>query len=105
ELAEHLTSLGHTSIAYLDYAAPKDTFSERFRLLETSLERAGAAIVHRAVATQMSVASGRTEFEERWPRWRAVGVTAVVAADDVLAYGVLAGAARLGVRVPEQLSV
>jgi len=32
-------------------------------------------------------------------------VTAVVCGDDLLAYGVLAAAARLGIRVPDDLSI
>lgn len=45
------------------------------------------------------------EFENAWPAWREAGVTAIVCGDDLLAYGVLAAAARLGVRVPDDLSV
>ena len=45
------------------------------------------------------------EFEKAWPAWREAGVTAVVCGDDLLAYGVLAAAARLGIRVPDDLSI
>ncbi len=104
-LASHLRDLGHRRIAYLDLARAKDTFAIRRSLLGAHLSARGAVLTETASCTEDTVEAGRAVFLENWPRWLISGVTAVVCADDVLAYGVLLGARELGVAVPGTLSV
>ncbi|MBX3309843.1 MAG: LacI family DNA-binding transcriptional regulator [Cryobacterium sp.] len=105
QIAEHLTSLGHRWIAYLDVRRSKDTFVQRREGLEESLRANGGDIVATAFADELSVAEGSKVFRSAWPEWDAVGVTAVVCADDILAFGVVGAAHSTGVSIPGRLSI
>ncbi|HEU4849147.1 MAG TPA: LacI family DNA-binding transcriptional regulator [Terrimesophilobacter sp.] len=105
QIAEHLTSLGHRWIAYLDVRRSKDTFVQRRDGLEETLRAHGADIVATAFANELSVAEGAKVFRAAWPEWEAVGVTAVVCADDMLAFGVVGAAHSIGVSIPRRLSI
>src|SRR5690606_35074772 len=89
QLAEHLASLGHRRVAYLDVRRSKDTFVQRREGLEQGLEARKAHIVGIAFADELSVAEGSAVFRSSWPEWEALDVTAVVCADDLLAFGVV----------------
>jgi LacI family transcriptional regulator len=104
-LASHLADLGHRRVAYLDLARAKDTFAIRRALLGSGLAAREGSLVSAATADEITVSAGRAAFLAAWPDWRDAGVTAIVCADDVLAYGVLLGARELGVAVPGTLSV
>jgi len=105
QIAEHLTTLGHRSIAYLDVSRSKDTFEQRREALRSSLRANGADLVATALAGELSVAEGSSVFRSVWPEWDALGVTGVVCADDILAFGVVGEAHSLGIPIPERLSV
>jgi len=105
DLAAHLLALGHTRIAYLDVHPDKDTFTFRRRSLAAHLSAGGATIVGETDAADISVGAAETAFTSAWPEWDERDVTAVVTADDVLAYGVYAGARAAGVGIPSRLSV
>jgi DNA-binding LacI/PurR family transcriptional regulator len=104
ELAEHLLTLGHRRVVYLDVDRAKETFHLRRTVINTALTAAGATMtVSRVRVADIATA---TDFAEAHARdWVATGVTAIVCADDLIAYGVLLGAAAAGVDVPGQLSV
>ncbi|WP_043497768.1 LacI family DNA-binding transcriptional regulator [Georgenia sp. SUBG003] len=100
EAVDHLVDLGHRRLAYL--AGPGSSWSnaERRRAL---LERATERRVHAVV-----LAERRPEHEEGVAAADDVarsGATAVVAFDDVLAQGLMAGLGQLGVSVPSDVSV
>jgi LacI family transcriptional regulator len=104
QLADHLAELGHRRIAYLDATRPWPTFAERRRHLTQALKQRVGGTVVRARA-DINVDSARAVVRESWQDWVRDGVTAVVAAADVMAYGVMTELADLGVSVPGQLSV
>ncbi len=103
-LARHLLGLGHRRIGLV--AGPEDHLASRDRRsgFLAELERGGVSAERvQCVPGDFSFASGMAagiELLAREPR-----VTAVFACNDDMASGVLAAAARLGVAVPEALSV
>ncbi len=105
QIAEHLASLGHRRVAYLDVRRSKDTFVQRREGLEQSLANRKAHVVGIAFADELSVAEGSKVFLSTWPEWEALGVTAIVCADDLLAFGVVGAAHSLGIPIPKQLSI
>ncbi|KQO61515.1 hypothetical protein ASF23_12160 [Curtobacterium sp. Leaf261] len=72
---------------------------------------AGAAVAGAPVdsttpaAADLDLAAAAEVAAHVLPTWRAAGATAVVCAADTLAYGLLAAAAGLGIRVPDELAV
>lgn len=102
---EHLLSFGHRRIGHVAGPPPTDTAARRRAGYERALTAAGIALEERLVvaASDYAAAAGAEAAAvllaaERRP-------TAVFAANVVIAIGVLAAAARLGIRVPEELSV
>ncbi|WP_031013982.1 LacI family DNA-binding transcriptional regulator [Streptomyces sp. NRRL F-5727] len=96
----HLLALGHRRFLHLASAAPSWTFDVRAAALGEALR--GAEV--RTVRSPLTVAAARETAEAALaapgPR-----PTAVVCDDDILAAGVCKAARRLGLRVPEDLSV
>lgn len=100
QIAEHLASLGHRSIAFL--AGPRTSWSgakrwqsiaaaaEQLELDATRLGPFNPTIAGGAAAADAALVSG---------------ATAVIAFNDLLALGVIQRLAERGVRVPDQLSV
>ncbi|GHG40114.1 LacI family DNA-binding transcriptional regulator [Streptomyces zaomyceticus] len=96
----HLLGLGHRRFLHLASAAPSWTFDVRAATLAHALS--GAEV--RTVRSPLNIADA----------WEAAGLalaapgprpTAVICDDDILAVGVCKAARRLGLRVPEDLSV
>jgi len=109
-IGQHLARLGHRDVAYLDFAASRWS-TERQRGLRSALAEAGACL------TVFEVAAPSAEAGEAVAAQVLVGLgaagaagaaqapTAVVAYNDLIAIGFLHEARRLGVSVPQQLSV
>lgn len=108
ELAtRHLVELGHRRIAFIGDTPPEFRFDwsrDRTHGYERALERAGIALRPeyvregtRSVHVARSVAAELLELDEP--------PTAIFAASDTQALGVLEAARSLGLRVPEDLSV
>jgi LacI family transcriptional regulator len=100
EAVDHLTDLGHRRIAYL--AGPGSSWSNAERR-SAFLERSAAREIDAVV-----LAERRPEHEEGVTAADDVvrsGATAVVAFDDVLAQGLMAGLAQRGIPVPGDVSV
>jgi DNA-binding LacI/PurR family transcriptional regulator len=100
EALRHLASLGHTRLAYL--AGPKGSWaaSERRTAVRRTSRSAGMDVV--------DIAVGDPTFEAAAEAAAGVpgtGATAVVAFNDQMALGVMAALARLGVAVPDEVSV
>ncbi|SOC53774.1 transcriptional regulator, LacI family [Ornithinimicrobium cerasi] len=98
--AEHLVSLGHTRIGHV--AGPADWAEARLRTvgLERVLAERGLEVVAK-VDGDWSARAGH----EAWPVLRDAGVTAVYAANDQMALGLLSAMCEDRLRVPEDVSV
>lgn len=100
EALDHLSALGHTSIAFLSGPAGSWMSGTRW-----------AALLERAPALGMSIVEigpgvptldgGRAAL----PRVVAAGVTAVIAYNDLMAIGLLRAAAERGIDVPGRMSI
>ncbi|MFE0106813.1 LacI family DNA-binding transcriptional regulator [Streptomyces sp. NPDC059009] len=102
QVTEHLLGLGHRRVLHLAADVDSWTFVVRARALAAALDGTGTSV--RTVAAPLSVESARTVAETALtapgPR-----PTAIVCDDDFLAAGACKAARRLGLRVPEDLSV
>ncbi|MGW1890893.1 LacI family DNA-binding transcriptional regulator [Streptomyces sp. NPDC002004] len=102
QVTRHLLDLGHRRFLHLASAVPSWTFDVRAEALADALGGTGVAL-DKATAP-LAVDAGRAAAEAALslpgPR-----PTAVVCDDDMLAAGVCKAARRLGLRVPEDLSV
>jgi DNA-binding LacI/PurR family transcriptional regulator len=105
---EHLIALGHRRIAYVgpvpDHVAHTETPLQRLNSFEATLAdhalRAPAAFIVDAEWTAVSAARAVSPILRATNR-----PTAVVAASDEMAIGVVQAARRLGLNVPNELSV
>lgn len=97
---DHLVELGHQRLLYV--AGPEVSSSNRHRVegLERSLTQ------HKGLTIETVQGGAHLEDGHRVAQQVADSdATAVVVYNDLMAFGLLAGLAELGVRVPEQLSV
>lgn len=110
-LVGHLAAAGHRTVAYLDGATPSATFAVRRAWLREIAARHGITVLgagddpDRPAAAGLSLDAAADTAVGAIPGWLDAGATAVVAAADTLAYGVLAAAHRLGLDVPGDLAV
>lgn len=103
QVCAHLLRLGHRDVGHLAAAVDTWTFHARARVLAESLAAAGSA---RLVATERSGLTVREATAAAERALRAVPrPTALVCDDDVLAAGACKAARRMGLRVPQDLSV
>lgn len=103
QVTEHLLALGHRRFIHLASAVDSWTFAVRARALHDSLSGVPGTEVL-TVPAALDVRAGREATE------RALGATgprptAIVCDDDILAAGACKAARRLGLRVPDDLSV
>ncbi|MFJ8648032.1 LacI family DNA-binding transcriptional regulator [Streptomyces sp. NPDC093546] len=103
QVLDHLLDLGHRRFLHLSSAVPSWTFDVRARALATRL-RGVPDVDVRTVPARLSVAGGREAAERALSR-SGPRPTAVVCDDDILAAGACKAARRLGLRVPEDVSV
>ncbi|MFE9255004.1 LacI family DNA-binding transcriptional regulator [Streptomyces sp. NPDC006879] len=103
QVAHHLLALGHRRFLHLASAVDSWTFEVRARTLEQVLGQVEGATLT-TVAEQLSVEAGRVAAETALaglhPR-----PTAVICDDDILAAGACKAARRLGLRLPQDVSV
>ncbi len=101
QVTEHLLTLGHRRFLHLAAAVDTWTFHNRAEALATLL---GPHAELRTIRAPLTVTDARTAMEAALaapgPR-----PTAVVCDDDILAAGACKAARRLGLRVPDDLSV
>lgn len=100
QAVQHLAGLGHRRLVYL--GGPSQSWSNRQR--RAAVRRAG-----RAAGIETLWMSARMPTHEAGRQAagaiRDTGATAVIAFDDLMAQGVMAGLSGLGLSVPEDLSV
>jgi LacI family repressor for deo operon, udp, cdd, tsx, nupC, and nupG len=103
QVTRHLLSLGHRRFAHLASAVGSWTFRVRARVLAEVMETVANATI-RTEATALDVEGARCAAERvlsgPGPR-----PTALVCDDDILAAGACKAVRRLGLRVPEDVSV
>lgn len=105
-LADHLAGLGHRRFAYVGVDRDKLTLRKRRERLGSRLRELGAAmVVPDLVATRMTMDAGHRAAASAIDAWTASGVTAVVCADDLLAFGVMRAAQERDVDVPGAMSI
>ncbi|MFI2032182.1 LacI family DNA-binding transcriptional regulator [Streptomyces buecherae] len=102
-LVEHLLALGHRRVAHLAAAVDSWTFHVRAAALATALRAVPGTSVHTEYAP-LSVAGGLSAAE-RALAGPGARPTALVCDDDVLAAGACKAVHRLGLRVPQDVSV
>jgi LacI family transcriptional regulator len=103
QVTEHLLGLGHRRFVHLASAVTSWTFDVRAGALAGAVLRAPDAVVH-TVRTPLEVGAARAAAEHALtgPGPRA---TALVCDDDIIAAGACKAVRRLGLRVPEDVSV
>ncbi len=105
QLAEHLLERGHRRVGYVDLRRSKDTFVQRRKSLAATLEAGGGQLRAIVSAPDITISSGVDAFRSIWPAWQSDEITAIVCADDVLAFGVVSGARQSGISIPGELSI
>lgn len=102
--ADHLIGLGHRRIAWIGGPEASSAARDRFYGYQAALDAAGIELDPGLVRVdQFDVASGARHARDLLTLPHPP--TAIMAADDELAVGVLATAHELGIRVPDGLSV
>ncbi len=102
--ADHLIALGHRRIGWIGGPEASGAARDRFYGFNAALDAAGLTVDPTLVrAGQFDVATGARHAHDLLTS--PDPPTAIMAADDELAVGVLAAAHALGVRVPDDLSV
>ncbi|WP_328889901.1 LacI family DNA-binding transcriptional regulator [Streptomyces sp. NBC_00316] len=103
QVTEHLLTLGHRRFLHLASAIDSWTFAVRARAVRDAVRQAPGADV-RTVGAALDVRAGREAAEHALaapgPR-----PTAIICDDDILAAGACKAARRLGLRVPDDVSV
>jgi len=104
EMTGHLIKLGHRKIAFIRGKEDQDATHRRYEGYAAALKEAGIPLDEGIVLSgQFDFGSGLTQGEKLLQR--DAPPTAVFAANDDMAAGVLMAAHRAGVDVPSQLSV
>lgn len=105
-LGDHLIEIGHKNFGYLDSVTGSRTFKLRREALMDEIESAGGIeSTKKDAESVVEVDAATAEFLAAWPTWKQEGVTCVICATDLQAYGVIKGARQLGLSIPEDLSV
>ncbi|MGW8763817.1 LacI family DNA-binding transcriptional regulator [Streptomyces sp. NPDC055815] len=99
-VTDHLLALGHRSFLHLASAVPSWTFDVRAAVLADALRGTELRTVRSPLNAADAWSAANLALGSPGPR-----PTAVICDDDILAVGVLKVARRLGLRVPEDLSV
>lgn len=98
---DHLVELGHTSIAYVSGIAGTHTASDRREAYSALIDQHAMTPV--MFESGMGAGAGERAAEEILHS--AARPTAVIAANDLVAFGLISGLGAGGVRVPEDISV
>jgi DNA-binding LacI/PurR family transcriptional regulator len=105
-MADHLVGLGHTRVAYVGVSRDKTTFHHRRDALQRQLVARGASLaVPDLVVERLTIPSAFAGAVAVLRQWVDAGITAVVCADDLVAYGVLQASEHVNIPVPATLSV
>ncbi|MFJ2113478.1 LacI family DNA-binding transcriptional regulator [Streptomyces sp. NPDC087850] len=103
QVTDHLLGLGHRRLLHLASAVPSWTFDVRTDALASAVRNTPDVTV-RKVSAALEVGAAR-EATERTLAAPGPRPTAIVCDDDILAAGACKAVRRLGLRVPEDISV
>jgi LacI family transcriptional regulator len=106
QLVQHLLDLGHRQFAIIAQRTDdNDRVRQRVEAARDTLAAKGIAIrpQHYVQAENWSINYGRTAFRKIWETERKP--TAVICTNDYLAAGAVFEATKLGIRIPEELSI
>lgn len=104
-LVAHLAAAGHRRVAYLDGTSRATTFAVRRTLFGQACTAVGITVSPVQAQADLTIDAAASAVGQVVDAWLADRVTAVVAAADTLAYGVLRVAAERGIAVPTSLAV
>ncbi|HEX3016526.1 MAG TPA: LacI family DNA-binding transcriptional regulator [Caproicibacter sp.] len=99
---QHLAELGHTQIAMLNGEPQSRVSSERLNGFRLGMEHFGLTIREELIGHGDYTADCAGRFVSRFV---SAGATAIVCASDMIAHGVLRELYRMGLRVPDDVSV
>lgn len=99
---KHLTELGHTNIAFLNGSKNSMVSDERYRAFTQSIKSHGLKVNKKLIAYGYYVPDCA---KYHVPDFIENGATAVLCASDLIASGVIAELNKMGLRVPEDISV
>ena len=100
EALHHLAALGHTRLAYLGGPSGSWAAGERRTAVRRTSRTSGMEVVELTVAEPTFEATAAVV-----PQLVESGVSAVLAFNDQMALGILAGLTNLGISVPDDISV
>ncbi len=107
-LVDDLRVHGLNRAAYVAYDTPSVSVRARRPMLADALRAGGVETLdevddlHVADTDREYVADA---FVRRWPTWRDAGVDVIVCGDERLAYGVVGGARRAGIVIPDDVAL
>nr|WP_281418976.1 LacI family DNA-binding transcriptional regulator [Rhizobium sp. AQ_MP] len=104
DLAEHLVELGHRRIIYVEATTRSRTFPARRNALFTALEEAGVA-PPAVIETDIDMLDAERVAQPLLRKWSNDGVTAIICATDLQAYGVLTAMKSENISVPHEMSI
>jgi LacI family transcriptional regulator len=106
ELAgRHLIGLGHRYLAFVGDETAAVPVRDRLTGVRKAVAKAGADVRLDVLPAELSVEAGRGVGEQLAAMPAAIRPTAVAAAIDLLAFGVLQALLQHGIRVPEDISL
>ncbi|MFF8609322.1 LacI family DNA-binding transcriptional regulator [Streptomyces sp. NPDC015346] len=100
QVTSHLLALGHRRFLHLASAVPSWTFDVRAAALTDALRHVSVRTVHAPLDVHGARAATERALTDPGPR-----PTALICDDDILAAGACKAVRRLGLRVPEDISV
>lgn len=103
--AAHLIELGHTHLAFVGTAAAATPVQDRLTGVQKAIADAGGGIQLTVLDSDLTADAGRLIGDQLTEMPSSRRPTAVIAAIDLVAFGLLQGLLQRGVRVPEDLSL
>ncbi len=103
--AQHLIGLGHARLAFVGAAAAATPVQDRLAGVRKAIAETHGRVQLSVLAAELTAESGREVGEQLAAIPRAKRPTAVIAAIDLVAFGVLQGLLQHGIRVPQDLSL
>ena len=98
----HLAALGHRKIAFLDGPTGSMISENRMKAYKQNMDKHGFAFSNRFTAYGSYSMESAKEFV---PGFVDVGITAILCSNDTIAFGVIEECKRLGLSVPDDISV
>lgn len=103
QLAHEMLRLEHRNVVYVESSSPSATLADRHLAFKTTMQAAGATVT--SDHTLLNIEAAEEAVAARLPKWSAAGVSAIVCATDIQAYGCLAALRGGGFRVPDDFSL